>query len=321
MNESPLVSVCMITYNHEQYVTEAIEGVLKQNANFPFELVIGEDSSTDDTRKICEQYQKSNPHKIRLLPSNNNLGMIENLVRTYSVCRGKYIAICEGDDYWTNANKLQHQVRFLEDQPEYSICAHNTSPYFQNRAELVEKKQEDIDYDSKDFILDNITGWKSCSIVFKNSSHMRNIITGEVFRNSACGDWLISYAAASQGKMRCFGASMGVYRIHDAGAFASKSWLDQFRMHSSAALAIDCLSKHEYQDAIIAYNVHRLFTEPVNKNGEFTISIEELMTEYGKLENKKWRRIFTLWFIKSRLLRSFYFSHFPILFGNFDISR
>lgn len=112
--KDPLVSVCMITYNHEIYIREAIENVVGQQTDFPFELIIGEDCSTDRTREICLEYQKKFPSIIRILISDNNVGMINNGRRTSGACRGKYIAFCEGDDYWHNPLKLKKQVEYLE---------------------------------------------------------------------------------------------------------------------------------------------------------------------------------------------------------------
>ncbi|MCX7858348.1 MAG: glycosyltransferase [Deltaproteobacteria bacterium] len=120
MNDNPLVSVHMITYNHEKYIAEAIEGVLKQKTTFPFELVIGEDFSTDSTRKICLEYQKRYPNIIKLLQREKNIGMVPNFVDTLKNCKGKYVAFCEGDDYWIDEYKLQKQVEFLENNAKYS---------------------------------------------------------------------------------------------------------------------------------------------------------------------------------------------------------
>jgi len=114
----------MITYNHERYISEAIDGILMQECDFEYELVIGEDYSTDNTRKICEQYAAKYPNKIKLLQSVNNWGMNSNFIRTVKECNSKYIALCEGDDYWTDPLKLQKQVDFLEKNKEYSLCFH-----------------------------------------------------------------------------------------------------------------------------------------------------------------------------------------------------
>lgn len=124
MNETQhkiTVSVCMLTYNHEKFISQAIESVILQETDFPIEIVIGEDLSTDHTRKICEEYQRKYPGKIKLLLRESNLGVIKNSIETLKSCDGKYTAICEGDDYWTDKQKLQKQVDFLENNLDYGL--------------------------------------------------------------------------------------------------------------------------------------------------------------------------------------------------------
>jgi len=115
--QKPLVSVIMITFNHELYIAQAIEGVLLQKTVFPIELIIGEDCSTDRTREIVLEYQKKYPGIIEVIISEENVGMHKNNMRTVQACRGKYIAFCEGDDYWHHPKKLQLQVDYLENHP------------------------------------------------------------------------------------------------------------------------------------------------------------------------------------------------------------
>jgi glycosyltransferase involved in cell wall biosynthesis len=110
----PLVSVVMITYNHEPYIAQAIEGVVSQETDFPIELVIGEDCSTDRTREIVLDYQRRYPEIIRVIYSEKNVGMHANSRRTILAARGGYIAFCEGDDWWHRKDKLQIQVRALD---------------------------------------------------------------------------------------------------------------------------------------------------------------------------------------------------------------
>ncbi|MCX5807669.1 MAG: glycosyltransferase [Proteobacteria bacterium] len=125
----------MITYNHEPYIAKAIEGVLMQKTGFPFELIIGEDCSTDRTREIVLEYQKKHPNIIRVLTSESNVGMHKNLRHVYDACRGKYIAYCEGDDYWHNPLKLKKQVECLESHPDVGLV-HSDAAWH-----LVEKKK------------------------------------------------------------------------------------------------------------------------------------------------------------------------------------
>ncbi len=111
----------MITYNHEKYIAQAIESALMQKTNFDYEIVIGEDCSTDGTREIVKYYAEKYPEKIRAIFNEKNLGMIPNFINTLNKCRGKYIAMLEGDDYWTDPYKLQKQVDFLESHPDYGL--------------------------------------------------------------------------------------------------------------------------------------------------------------------------------------------------------
>jgi glycosyltransferase involved in cell wall biosynthesis len=122
----PLVSVAMITFNHAAYIAQAIRGVLLQKIDFPIELVIGEDCSSDGTREIVRQYEKRHPDVIRVITSDTNVGMKRNASRTRKACRGKYVAFCEGDDYWHASHKLQVQVEYMEKHPE---CAFVYSSY------------------------------------------------------------------------------------------------------------------------------------------------------------------------------------------------
>jgi glycosyltransferase involved in cell wall biosynthesis len=117
----PTVSVLMVTYNHEKFIRDAIEGILIQKTTFPFELVIGEDHSTDSTREICKEYEKKNQELVRILDSEKNLGGMPNFIRSFNECKGKYIALCEGDDYWTDPYKLQKQTDFLELHEDFAM--------------------------------------------------------------------------------------------------------------------------------------------------------------------------------------------------------
>lgn len=121
----PTVSVCCITYNHEQFLVQTIESVLMQQTDFEVEMVIGEDCSTDSTRRIAQAYEKQYPGRIRVLTPNTNLGIMPNLMATMAACQGEYIAFLEGDDYWTDANKLQIQVEALRANPDCALCFHD----------------------------------------------------------------------------------------------------------------------------------------------------------------------------------------------------
>lgn len=115
----------MITYNHADYLAEAIEGVVKQSCDFPFELIIGEDASSDATRQIALEYQKRFPEIIRVIYSENNVGMNINSKRIFEKARGEYIAYCEGDDFWIDTEKLKKQVAIIKQNPQIGIVHSN----------------------------------------------------------------------------------------------------------------------------------------------------------------------------------------------------
>lgn len=120
------VSVCIFAFNLEKYIAKAIESVLMQRANFHYEIIIGEDNSTDKTRNICLSYQKSFPEKIKILLREENLGMTRNVFDTLKEASGQYVAVLDGDDYWIDPLKLQKQVDFMDLNPDFSLCCHNS---------------------------------------------------------------------------------------------------------------------------------------------------------------------------------------------------
>ncbi len=126
MLQHPLVSICSTTYNLEKYIGEAIDSWLAQVTSFTFEIVICDDCSQDNTVKIIEEYIVKYPDIIRLYTSDKNLTMMPNYIRSLEAARGKYIAVCDGDDYWIDTNKLQMQIDFLEANPDFVACLTNS---------------------------------------------------------------------------------------------------------------------------------------------------------------------------------------------------
>ncbi len=124
-SSKPRVSVLVITYNHEKYLAQALDSILSQRVNFPFEVVVGEDKSPDRTLQIALDYQAQHPDIVRVLDRGKNLGITANLIDSFAQCHGDFVAILEGDDYWLSPTKLQHQVDFLDANPTFSMCHTN----------------------------------------------------------------------------------------------------------------------------------------------------------------------------------------------------
>ena len=141
MLDTPLVSICSITYNHEPYIRQCLDGFMMQKTNFPFEVIIHDDASTDKTADIIREYEAKYPDIVKPIYQKENQyskGVEICGTYVYPKARGKYIAVCEGDDYWTDPYKLQKQVDFLEGHPEYGLVRTNIHRYFQESQYLEE---------------------------------------------------------------------------------------------------------------------------------------------------------------------------------------
>lgn len=130
MINSPLVSISITTYNHALFLRKCLDSVLAQKTCFEYEIVIGEDCSTDDTLAICKEYQSKYSDKIRLIAHEKNVGLRENNLSVWSSCKGKYIAYLEGDDFWTSENKLQFQVDYLEKSSQFVASGHQSELWY-----------------------------------------------------------------------------------------------------------------------------------------------------------------------------------------------
>lgn len=167
--DAPLVSVCVITYNQQDYIRACLDGILMQQTDFPFEICLGEDESTDETRAICQEYADKYPGQINLiLRSQSDPARAEytspalfNWNETLKACKGKYIATCEGDDYWIDPLKLQKQVNFLEGNEEYGLVCTNILGVDKDGREIDDFMYEnrlcaeDVDVSFEDLVRDN----------------------------------------------------------------------------------------------------------------------------------------------------------------------
>jgi glycosyltransferase involved in cell wall biosynthesis len=204
------VSVLMLTYNQERYINEAIRSVMLQETNFPFELVIGNDASTDCTGTICADWQKKYPEQIVLFNRKKNLGLQQNFIQTYAQCRGQYIAICEGDDFWTDKRKLQIQVDFLDTHPDYSTCFHRVINYYEDRGtKSLSNGGQKQDTDISDLARSNY--------ISNVSALFRRGLFGELpewFARVSTYDYAIHLLNAQFGKIHYIKRPMAVYRQH-----------------------------------------------------------------------------------------------------------
>jgi glycosyltransferase involved in cell wall biosynthesis len=215
-----MLSVCIITYNQEKYIAQTLDGILMQQTNFDVEVVIGEDCSTDNTKNIIVDYAAQYPGKIKLLPRTQNFGVRKNFEQTLLACTGKYIAICEGDDYWTDNNKLQKQVDFLEANDEYKICFHNTAIVYEDTGKTENANKPDQPETTS--MIDLIDHWymMTCSMVFRNEVKVFPSWFTKAFNTDYALQMLIM---GNGGKIGYLPDTMAVYRKHSEGESA-RTW-------------------------------------------------------------------------------------------------
>ncbi len=231
--EKPLVSVQTLTYNQAPFIRQCIEGVLMQITNFPFELVIGEDCSTDGTRAIVLEYAKKYPGIIRAITSDSNVGVVKNALRVKLACQGKYMASCEGDDYWIDPHKLQKQVDFLEAHPEYPGCFHPAFWLEQNMGKM-QKALFEPPVKQEDYTLDDLLEYTNfiptASAIYRN--HIVKERPAWIFQ-APVGDFLLHVLALYTWGFERIGyidEPMSVYREHSGGIYSSKSPIQQLKI-------------------------------------------------------------------------------------------
>ncbi len=214
------VSVFMLAYNHERFIAQAIDSILMQEVDFEYEIVIGEDCSTDSTRQIVIDYQKKHPDKIRLLLPEKNLGMHTNAMNTYRACQGQYIAVLEGDDYWTSPDKLQTQVRLLDRNPDLVICFTNSLMFWEDNSHdpaIFSNEQTKI-FTIEDLLVRNFIS--TPSVMYQNGLIKE---FPQWYSEQGMGDWTFYILLAEYGKIGYVDEVMSAYRIHDGGVWSSKN--------------------------------------------------------------------------------------------------
>ena len=218
----PLVSVRTSTYLHAPYIRQCIEGVLMQKTSFPVEYIIGEDFSTDGTREIVFDYARKYPEKIRVVTADYNVGAKANGKRCIRMCRGRYLAICEGDDYWIDPNKLQKQVDFLESHKRYSMCFHNAKVIYENRkkSHLFGRYYKNI-FNTTD-VIERQWFVPTASIVFRKESLNYPEWINYIFN----GDLAMQLNLSLNGDFFYIDETMSVYRRHNL------SITNQYKMSS-----------------------------------------------------------------------------------------
>lgn len=269
------VSACIITYNQEKYIKETLEGAIAQSVNFDYEIVINDDCSTDTTSEICKSYANKYPKLITYIRQDKNLGMIENVKKSINACKGKYIALCEGDDYWTDPLKLQKQVDFLEANVDYNICFHNVKVYNQS----LRKFQNDTiarNVSETTNILDLAQG----NYIHTPSVMLRNNFTlPHWFSTCPLGDWSLYMIAIGDKKIKKLSDTMAVYRVNDQGIWAKTS--QKNRMENTVKSYKKVLNNLSLKDEVKKIMTNRInkLSKNLNKSSKSSV-VQRIINKY-----------------------------------------
>ncbi len=220
MNE-PLVSVCLITYNHIRYIRQAIDSVIAQRLNVKWEIIVADDCSTDGTSEILKEYNARHPNLIRLVLQNPNVGPARNFIDLIASARGKYIAYMECDDYWIDDFKLQSQFDFMEANPDYAISFTNAYEILNNELST-RKAMKDLGIPSRTIAQDELLQY-NC-ILSLTSFFINNKLTLPVWwsSNLKLGDWAFHILNSYSGKIYYSNKVTACYRMHFQGAFSMR---------------------------------------------------------------------------------------------------
>ena len=232
MTSAPIVSILVLVYNHEPYLRQCLNGIVTQNTDFPFEAIIHEDASTDDSAAIVREYAEKHPHIIKPIYQKENQfqkvgnGNLWRDVRARRDTRAPYYAICEGDDYWSDCQKLQQQVEALEAHPACSLCTHHYEVLSDGKLSF--RKASDARELNMIDLLYNRIHVQTATMLYRNMD-MPLVPPDFPFRFPVYQLFWV-YRLAAKGNIYCIDKPLSVYRVHQGGIFSSQARNRQIRM-------------------------------------------------------------------------------------------
>jgi len=297
--DMPIVSICTISYNHATFIKKAIESFLVQETNFPFEIIIDDDFSTDNTAEIIQKYADKYPHIIKANLSQKNVGAKTNFLENLQKAKGTYIALCEGDDYWTDVNKLQYQIDKMKEHPECQMSFHPAivlDEETKNEILQAEHFTENTVVPIEEVIVGNGEYCPTASIIVA-----RKIIENlpDFFQDAPVGDYFLQVYAAAEGGALYLNQTMSVYRIHNTG------WTSQVQKDVTkykvftltmikSLLEFDTFFNHQYHieflsiiNEIVLGMLYQLHIEPTDKTVLYKQCIALLSSEDTSMINYK----------------------------------
>lgn len=293
MRERIPVSIFMLTYNQERYIRQALDSILMQKVNFEYEIVIGDDCSTDSTPDILKEYYRKWPDRIKLILRKKNVGVTKNLYDVLRKMRGDYVACLEGDDYWTDENKLQKQYDFLEANREYVACVHDYERRYDDGSVKIEhclgaQKNNGESYKLKgncwtlhDYEATRGIPSHANTLFFRNFMLEKNLDFSYFYKASGCiGDQTLFLTILSKGNIYCMPELMSVYRyVTKAG--------------ESNVLSTIKNKNYEYQHYIYQANQEKYLRENLSTIVDLSLRKKNVLASAvsSMVRKKKWEDV------------------------------
>lgn len=280
------VNVILITYNHSTFVEKALRSILEQITDFKYNIIVADDCSQDDTVEIIKNIEKETDVEFVYLPNNKNLGIMKNYKRAFEACNGKYVAILEGDDFWTNAYRLQKMVDFLDAHYECSMAfsRYKVMNFEKGKAHVQPMYgAEDIAFSYKyvtghDLAYDNLIGNFSTCVYRKECLAA---LPKEIY-DMRCYDWLLNILMSRMGPIVCLMQVMSVYRIHEKGVWSGQDRLEQLQDLVALIDNYNEYTEYEFTEGFTAHKerlLEMIRLETVKDN------LPEVVTKDGKLKS------------------------------------
>ena len=278
-NEEIMVSILCLAYNHENYIADALESFINQKTNFRFEVIVNDDCSTDNTAKIIRQFQKKYPNIIKpIFQTENQYSQGKRMIIDILApkAKGKYFALCEGDDYWTDKEKLQTQINFLEKNQNFSLCIHNSFKVDYNKKNIGEILPviENRELSCEDFIKGGGAFIATNSIV----APIKYVIKCPKYFDDFSLDYMWQIYLSSMGKTYCFAKKMSAYRTG-----TGISWTDRMLQEPKklANFYDKLIKKMKEIDEELEFKYHKTFT---NKIIELQFNNYYLLDDFEKMK-------------------------------------
>ena len=295
-NNKVLVSICCGTYNHEKYIKEALDSFVNQKTNFKYEVIVVDDASTDGTAKIIKQYQKKYPDLIRAVFNKENQFSKGNRIfgKMFSLSKGKYISYCDGDDYFIDSYKLQKQVDFMEENPEYGLVATNYKTYNDITGKLKNITLISGDYSVSDLIMGD-GGLFATSSTFLRKSSVKKL--EKFYFMTPFEDYVSLLNLALTSKIYLLSDYTCVYRINATNSITTK-------VKSGDVVKKRLFLLNEAKKMYAAFNKctnnkYKDYTDYILLKNEFIIHV--INHDIKKIKDKKFKKLYRFGSFKNRV--------------------